>query len=139
MSLILHHLSLLFSNAEKYYLSHLYPTKPFISLHLTHTLNMTQLQFLSIEIKTLANPDVNPETLPTITIYQDPQDHYFLAMEIDTIKNAVLGMVPHLGTNCRYPLLFSVRLLPGTETDAVVASKTSSKRRRRRSRFNTQP
>ena len=97
---------------------------------------MTQLQYLSIEVKTLANPDVDPETLPTITIYQDSQDNCFLAMEIDTIKNAVLGMVPHLGTNCRYPLLFSVRLLPGTETDALLASISSSKGRKRRSKFN---
>ncbi|WP_216595681.1 hypothetical protein [Myxosarcina sp. GI1] len=100
---------------------------------------MTQAHLLLLEVKTIDNSDVDHETLPTITIYQDSQDNYFLAMEIDTIKRAVLGMVPHLGTNCRYPLLFSVRLLPGTETDSVVASKTSSKRRRRRSRFNTQP
>ena len=96
-------------------------------------------QLLMVEIKTIDNSELSLEELPTITIYQDSQDNYFLAMEIDRIKNAVLGMVPHLGTNCRYPLLFSVRLLPGTESDAVVASKTSSKRRKRRSKFNTQP
>ncbi|WP_036486556.1 hypothetical protein [Myxosarcina sp. GI1] len=100
---------------------------------------MSQLQYLSIEVKTLANPDVDLKTLPTITIYHDSQNNYFLTLDPEKLKDAVLGMVPHLGTNCRYPLLFSVRLLPGTETDSVVASKTSSKRRRRRSRVNTQP
>ncbi|WP_036487462.1 hypothetical protein [Myxosarcina sp. GI1] len=100
---------------------------------------MSQLQFLSIEVKTLANPDVDLEALPTITIYHDSQNNYFLTLDLEKLKDAVLGMVPHLGTNCRYPLLFSVRLLPRTESDAIDSSVSSSKPRKRRSKFNTQP
>ncbi len=99
---------------------------------------MIQSQLL-VEIRTFNQSFPESEDIPTITIYHDSHDNYFMSSGIEEIKNAVLRIVPHLGTNCRYPLLFSVRLLPGTESDAVVASKTSSKRRRRRSRFNTQP
>lgn len=99
---------------------------------------MIQSQLL-VEIRTFNQPFPKSEELPTITIYHDAQDNYFLAMKMDMIRNAVLGMVPHLGTNCRYPLLFSVRLLSGTENDAIVASISSSKRRKRQSKVNTQP
>ncbi|WP_156114227.1 hypothetical protein [Myxosarcina sp. GI1] len=90
---------------------------------------MTQPQLLAVEIRTIQNPDIDFETLPTITIYHDSQDNYFPSTEIKEIENAVLGMVPHLDTSCRYLLLFSVRLLPGTETDAILTSIASSRPR----------
>ncbi|WP_036486988.1 hypothetical protein [Myxosarcina sp. GI1] len=101
---------------------------------------MIQPQLL-VEIRTFNQPFPESEDIPTITIYHDSHDNYFMSSGIEEIKNAVLRIVPHLGTNCRHPLLFSVRLLPGTETDAIVASmsySSSSKPRKRQSKFNKQ-
>lgn len=88
-------------------------------------------QLLMIEIKTIENSDISIDALPTITIYQDSQNNYFLSTGIEEIKNAVLGMLPHLNTNCRHLLLFSVRLLPGSKTDAYLNSLNSSNDRKR--------
>ena len=96
---------------------------------------MVQSQLL-VEIRTFNQPFPESDDIPSITIYHDSHDNYFMSSGIEEIKNAVLGMVPHLGTNCRYPLLFSVRLLPRTESDAIDSSVSSSKPRRRRSKFN---
>ncbi|WP_036486820.1 hypothetical protein [Myxosarcina sp. GI1] len=95
---------------------------------------MTQ-KLLMVEIRTLQNPDIDIETLPTITIYHDSQDNYFMSSGIEEIKNAVEGMMPHLGTNCRQSLFFAVEIVRGNELYAFLDSLSSFKGRKRASKF----
>ena len=83
---------------------------------------MTQTYLLSVEIKTI-KPNLNDlEAHSTLTIFCNSQDQCFIAKGLDEIKTAIIGAIPHLGTNSRHPLLFDVQILPGDKTDALIAS-----------------
>jgi hypothetical protein len=69
--------------------------------------------FLSLEIRTLASPPLELDSIRTITIMQDAHNHYFIATGIETIKSAITDSIPHLGTNFRYPLLFQIEIISG--------------------------
>jgi hypothetical protein len=79
--------------------------------------------FLSLEIRTQAStPPIELEVLPIITIMQDTHNNYFFATGIDPIKSAILGTIPHLDSNYRYPLLFQIQIIPGDRTDTLIAT-----------------
>jgi hypothetical protein len=82
--------------------------------------------FLSLEIRTQASPPTELELLPSITIMQDTQDNYFFATGIELIKLAILGTIPHLDSNYRYPLSFQLQIVPGDRFDALIASSTEN-------------
>jgi hypothetical protein len=98
--------------------------------HSSISLIMTK-HFLSLEIRTLASPPLELESLelesmPTIKIMQDANNHYLLATGIETIKSAIIDSIPHLGTNFRYPLMFQVQIIPGDRLDAFMASSAEN-------------
>ena len=80
------------------------------------------IQILCVEIRTTELASVDDEQLPTLTIFVDHQDNYNLATGVEEIKTAILSMIPHLGSNCRYPLMFQVQLIPGSNHDASLFS-----------------
>jgi hypothetical protein len=67
------------------------------------------------------------ESIPIITIMQDTHNNYFFATGIDLIKSAILGTIPHLDSNYRYPLLFQIQIIPGNRADALMASIESER------------
>lgn len=83
--------------------------------------------FLSLEIRTQASPPMELESIPIITIMQDTHNNYFFATSIDLIKSAILGTIPHLDSNYRYPLLFQIQIIPGNRADALMASIESER------------
>ena len=83
---------------------------------------MTQTYLLSIEIRTIEPSLNNRDPDSVVTIFCDPQDNCFIGSSLDQIKTAILGAIPHLGTNFRHPLFFNVQILPGDQTDALIAS-----------------
>ena len=66
------------------------------------------------------------QSVPIIKMYLDELGNYQFATGIEEIKRAILGIIPHLGSNYRHPLLFDVQILPGGRIDAYFASIDSS-------------
>ena len=80
---------------------------------------------ISLEVRTLQPLDPNdpePQYFPTITVFQDEENNYFLASGINEIKTTILNSVPHLYSDHLYPLFFSIQILPGTELEAYLYS-----------------
>ena len=78
---------------------------------------------ISLEVRTLQPLDPNdphPQYFPTITIFQDEENNYFLASGLLEVKTAILNSIPHFYSDHLFPLFFYVRILPGTETDAFL-------------------
>ena len=66
---------------------------------------MTQY-LLGIEFQSLGIREIPPNLfspIPTITIYVDEYRSYHFAKGVEEIKIAILGMIPHLGSNYRHP------------------------------------
>jgi hypothetical protein len=82
--------------------------------------------FLSLEIRTLASPPLELDSIPIITIMQDAHNHYFIATGIETIKSAITDSIPYLGTNFRHPLLFNLQIKSGDRLDALIASSAEN-------------
>ena len=83
---------------------------------------MTQTHLLSVEIKTIDSQSITLDAPSNLVIFCDSQDDCCIAQGLDQIKAAIIGAIPHLGTNSRHPLLFNVQILPGNKTDALIAS-----------------
>jgi hypothetical protein len=83
---------------------------------------MTQTHLLSVEIKTIDSQSNHLDVPSNLVIFCDPQGNCFIAQGLDQIKAAIIGAIPHLGTNSRHPLLFNVQILPGDHADALIFS-----------------
>jgi hypothetical protein len=83
---------------------------------------MTQTFLLCVEIKTIESSLNNPAPDSTLTIFCDPQNNCFVGSDLDQVKTAILGAIPHLGTNFRYPLFFNLQIKSGDQLDALMAS-----------------
>ena len=97
---------------------------------------MTQSQLLCVEIRTVSQNEIELQDFPLMTIFVDSNSNYNFATGVEEIKTAIASMIPHLGTNCRYPLMFRVQLVSGSDLDASLFSlahyNTPSRKRRRR-------
>jgi hypothetical protein len=91
----------------------------------------SQPQLLVVEFRTIKNPDINLDSLPTMNLFQDSQNNYFLATGIDEIKTAILGRIPQLGTHPHQSLLFTIQIVPGNKLEAYLDSLKSCKNRKR--------
>jgi hypothetical protein len=96
---------------------------------------MTQIYLLSIEIRTIEPSLNNRDPDSVVTIFCDSQDNCFIGSSLEQVKTAILGAIPHLGTNFRHPLFFNVQILPGNQTDALIASIEHQKTKRTGRRF----
>jgi hypothetical protein len=83
---------------------------------------MTQTFLICVEIKTIEASLNNPAPDSTLTIFCDPQNNCFVGSDLDQVKTAILGAIPHLGTNFRYPLFFNLQIKSGDRTDALINS-----------------
>ena len=83
---------------------------------------MTQQYLLSLEVRTLEQSEFDADDLLPMTIFCNADNNYFLATGVEDIRRAILGLIPHLGSNCRQSLSFSVRVLPGEAIDALLYS-----------------
>lgn len=87
---------------------------------------MTQTYLFSIEIRTIEPSLNNPLADSVVTIFCDPQNNCFIGSSLDQVKTAIIGAIPHLGTNFRHPFFFNVQILPGDKLDALIASSTEN-------------
>ena len=87
---------------------------------------MPPTYLLSIEIRTIEPSSNNLDPDSVITIYCDRHNNCFIGSSLDQIKTAIIGTIPHLGTNFRHPLFFNVQILPGDKLDALIASSTEN-------------
>ena len=85
---------------------------------------MTQY-ILGIEFQSLGIREIPPDLfspIPTIKIYVDEYRNYHFATGIEEVKQAIVDIIPHLGSNYRHPILFDVQIFPGDEIDAYLNS-----------------
>ena len=95
---------------------------------------MNQKYLLQVEIKAFEFTQDDLDKRPTIFILCDRQDNCYIATGIKEIKTAIIGAIPHLGSNYRHPLLFDVQILPGEEMDAYLTSVKNRRFRKNRVR-----
>ncbi|MBW4532522.1 MAG: hypothetical protein KME09_01150 [Pleurocapsa minor HA4230-MV1] len=76
---------------------------------------------LSVEIRTIEPQSDHHQADSTLTIFCD-KHNCCIATGLEQIKAAIIGTIPHLGTNSRHPLLFSVQIKPGNGIDALLDS-----------------
>lgn len=85
-------------------------------------------QVLVIEIRTVDANNFDSSQLHNMTIFHDRKNNsYHLGIGLNTIAGAILEIIP---------LLFDVQVIPGDNSDAIIAStKQSPNRTRRKRRF----
>ena len=83
---------------------------------------MPPTYLLSVEIKTFEYQSDQLEAPYNLVIFCNPQGNCFIAQGLDQITTAIIGTIPHLGTNSRHSLLFNVQILPGDQSDALISS-----------------
>ncbi|WP_026102221.1 hypothetical protein [Pleurocapsa sp. PCC 7319] len=85
---------------------------------------MTSAPLLSIEIRAsepLESSDPEFDQLPTITIFKDENNNYFLASGFKEIETVILAMISYFNaTSHLYSPLFRIQILPGSELDAFL-------------------
>ena len=85
---------------------------------------MPQSPLLSIEIrasKPLESSDPEFDQLPTITIFKDENNNYFLGSGLQEMEAVILTMISYFNTTSHlYSPLFRIQILPGSELDAFL-------------------
>ena len=85
---------------------------------------MSSIPLLSIEIrasKPLESSDPEFDQIPTITIFRDEQNNYFLASGLREIEAIILAMIGYFNTTSHlYSPLFRIQILPGSELNAFL-------------------
>ncbi|MGL5835607.1 MAG: hypothetical protein ACRC1Z_20605 [Waterburya sp.] len=77
--------------------------------------------FLSVQLRTFeAAESENLEQFPTITIFCDEQNNYFLATPLTEIETAIVNLIGLLDDNPRSALIFSVEIIPGSQEKAFL-------------------
>ncbi|MGL5938859.1 MAG: hypothetical protein ACRC2S_00500 [Waterburya sp.] len=90
--------------------------------------------FLSVSLHAFeAAESENLERFPTITIFEDEQNNYFLATPLAEIETAIINLIPELGNSALSNLTLSISILTGNGEDAYlfsIAGPTSNPRSR---------
>ena len=80
---------------------------------------------LKVELQTMNIQQIDSENLdfvPTISIFLDEGGNYHFGTGMEELQSAIVGMIPYFNSLHNYPLLFEVKILPGTRIDAFLAS-----------------
>ena len=80
---------------------------------------------LKIELQTLNIQQIDPDNLdlvPTISIFLDDRGNYHFGTGMEELQAAIVAMIPYFNSHHNYPLLFEVKILPGTRINAFLAS-----------------
>ena len=83
---------------------------------------MNQRKLIIVEIIIANETDYDPSQVQPLTIYQDSENHYHSNNQMKEIKQAMGNAIVYFGNNFRHPLLYDVRVVPGDEIDATIAS-----------------
>ena len=85
---------------------------------------MTQTPLLSIEIRAsepLESSDPEFDQLPTITIFRDEDNNYFLGSGLPEMEAVILAMISYFNTTSHlYSPLFRIQIISGSELDAFL-------------------
>ncbi len=82
---------------------------------------MPPTPLLSIEIRTIEPSDPEFQEFPTITIFQDENNNYFLGSGLQEIETIILAMISYFNTTSYlYSPLFRIQILKGSKLDAFL-------------------
>lgn len=86
-------------------------------------------KLLVVEIRIADETDFDSSQVVPLTVYQDACSYYHSHNQMVEIKRAMGDAVAYFGNNFRHPLLYDVRVVPGDEMDAIIASSNNSRTR----------